>query len=161
MTEQAMLQRLYQTYQRLKMVNAVIPHVPLGLSGGEVGFWQARLDGGSETIRYIDALILQRSKRWAVEIKVSKGDLARELAIPEKSSAWRAHAHSFYIFVPEELIEHALTVVPRIFAGIMSTKHGASVVRRSIINTVPRDIPDDTWRRVARQYGKLALGGAA
>lgn len=148
MTEVEILRTLYRTYQARKMVNAVVPHAPLGVAAST----NCRGDAEPEdTLRYIDALVLFRDKRWAVEAKVSRGDLARELANSVKSSAWRAHVHGFYLAVPAEMVDHALETVPREFAGIMRVGAAVRVVRRPIPNRRPRDLPYDTWRRIARK----------
>lgn len=161
-TEQRMLRVLHAQYQT-KMVNAVVPHAPLGLAGSEVGFYAARRDGRSDaTIRYIDALILFRDKRWAIEVKVSAGDLRRELANPDKVVLWRDHTHAFYYLVPPTLADIALAEVPK-SAGVMTVQggHFTQILRRSPINKEPLELPYDTWRRIARRHGRMVLGGAA
>ena len=66
-------------------MDAVIPHVPLGGAPGSAK------PGTNKSIRYIDALIWFRrnDRRWAIEIKVTKQDLAQELRRPEKTELWR------------------------------------------------------------------------
>lgn len=150
-TEAAIVEALYRTYQKLKMVNAVVPHAPLGLAGSTN--WGGDADP-EDTIRFIDALVLFRDKRWAVEAKISRGDLARELAAPVKSSAWRAHVHAFYIAVPPDLVDHAVETVPREFAGIMRADGWVRIVRRAVPNRQPVELPYDTWRRIARKGAK-------
>lgn len=147
-TEAEALRVLYQAYQHRKMVNAVVPHAALGLA--HASNWHGDAEP-EDTIRYIDALVLFRDKRWAVEVKVTRGDLARELAVPVKSAAWRAHVHGFYVAVPPDLVEHAVATVPRDFAGIMRLTSFPQVVRRSTVNRQPHDLPYDTWRRIARK----------
>jgi len=155
-TEADMLRVLHWQYQT-KMVNAVVPHAPLGLAGSERGFYTA---DGDATIRYIDALVLFRDKRWAVEVKVSPSDLRRELSNPAKVKLWQEHTHAFYYFVPPALTAAALAEVPK-SAGVMTVegRHFTKILRRSAANREPRDLPYDTWRRIARRHGRNVLGG--
>lgn len=156
-TESHMLRVLHQQYQT-KMVNAVVPHAPLGLAGSEVGFYS---EGPSKSVRYIDALILFRAKRWAIEVKVSTSDLRRELANPDKAKLWQEHTHAFYYFVPPMLASMALVEVPK-SAGVMTVegRHFTKILRRSAANREPLDLPYDTWRRIARRHGRNVLGAA-
>jgi hypothetical protein len=157
-TESEMLRVLHHQYQT-KMVNAVVPHAPLGLAGSEVGFHRSEK---AATIRYVDALVLFRDKRWAIEIKVSASDLRRELANPDKVVLWRDHTNAFYYFVPPELAPIALAEVPK-SAGVMTVEGGffTKILRRSPINREPLELPYDTWRRISRRHGRNVLGGAA
>lgn len=157
-TERTMLGVLHNQYQT-KMVTAVVPHAPLGFAGSEVGFSHGNTD---TTIRYIDALILFRDKRWAVEIKVSAADLRSELANPAKTALWRDHTHSFYYFVAPALVDIALAEVPP-SVGVMTVegRHFTKILRRSLINREAKELPYDTWRRIARRHGRIVLGGGA
>lgn len=155
-TEREIIDALYDDYQLHKMNGAVLRHVPLGLSTGQVGFWQAE---ASQTIRYIDALILRKDRRWAIEVKVSKSDLKYELAHPEKSELWRFHTHSFYLAVSPDLIDFALAEAPKGY-GVMCPRRvrGApskGIHRRSANNPDPLPLPDELWRRVGMRLGRF------
>lgn len=157
-TERQMLDVLHSQYQTA-MVNAVVPHAPLGLSGSEVGFYA---NGKASSIRYIDALVLFRDKRWAIEIKVSAADLRQELRNPNKTALWREHTHSFYYFVSPDLADLALAEVPK-SVGVMTVQGRTftQILRRSQINREPLELPYDTWRRIARRHGRNILGKAS
>lgn len=155
-TEREVLDALYIDYQATKMNGAVIRHVPLGLSSSQPGFYD-NLEK-QNTIRYIDALILKKDRLWAVEVKVSRSDLRRELANPSKSMLWREHTHSFYFAVTPDLIEFALDVVPVGF-GVMCPwrLRGApskGIHRRAKNNPDPTPLPDELWRRLGMRLGK-------
>lgn len=155
-TEHEVLDALYVDYQATKMNGAVIRHVPLGLSPSQPGFYD--LDQKA-TIRYIDALIIKKERLWAVEVKVSRGDLRRELANPAKSMLWREHTHSFYFAVTPDLIDYALETVPPMF-GVMCPwrLRGApskGIHRRSKINREPAPLPDELWRRLGMRLGRF------
>lgn len=153
MSERDLLEVLHWQYQ-MGMVNAVVPHAPLGLAPSERGFFGS---DKSATIRFIDALILFRDKRWAIEVKVSASDLRRELANVDKVTLWREHTHSFYYLVPPTLADIALAEVPTGF-GVMTTQgRFTKILRRSKVNRTPHELPYDTWRRIARRHGRMVL----
>lgn len=156
--EARLLGNLYGQYGR-KMVNAVVPHAPLGLAPNEVGYHEARTDG-LDTIRFIDALVLFRQCRWAVECKVRLHDLRRELENPAKVALWRAHTHSFYYLVAPDLAATALSEVPTGFGVMVPAALGTAIIRRATSNPDPADLPYDTWRRIARRYGATKLAVA-
>lgn len=128
---------------------AVCPHAPLGLTPV-----QGAKPGSDKSIRYIDALILfRKGERWAVEIKVTKQDLAQELQRPEKTTLWREHTHAFYYAVPAPLVEWALDNIPQGIGVMVCSDQSTQIVRRARKNKTPTEIPYSTWRRIAGRLG--------
>lgn len=159
-TEKRLLDALYRQYQQGRLGAAVIRHVPLGLAYKQKGFRADQRNGAENTIRYIDALVLFKDKAWAVEVKVSKADLKRELETPAKSALWRAHTNAFYFLVPPEMVEHALEVIPK-GSGILTLTldgTGTEIVRRATTNRAPEPLPDEMWRRLGARLGQLQSG---
>ena len=146
-TEEQCFQAIHSSYTRRN--EAVCPHAPLGLTPV-----QGAKPGSSKSIRRIDALILFRNgERWAVEIKVSKQDLAQELRRPEKTALWKEHAHAFYYAVPVGLLEYALESVPKGVGVMVCGRHSTEIARRARKNRTPTEIPYSTWRRIAGRLG--------
>ncbi|MFS0885333.1 hypothetical protein [Aeromicrobium sp. 179-A 4D2 NHS] len=159
-TEKLLLDALYRQYQQGRLGAAVIRHVPLGLAYKQKGFRADQKQGAENTIRYIDALVLFKDKRWAVEVKVSKADLKRELETPAKSVLWRAHTNAFYFLVPPEMVDHATEVIPP-GSGILTLdpdSGGTVIVRRAKTNREPVELPEEMWRRLAARLGQLQSG---
>lgn len=158
-TSDMMMSKLYRNYQQLVMSTAVVPEVSIGHNPYEKEHKGMTGTYGEKSIRRIDALIMFRDKRWAVEIKVSLSDLKRELAEPEKQKLWAEHTHSFYFFVTPELLPYALEHVPRQY-GVMSLNvpgayGGIQIMRRAKKNSDPKELPYATIRRMGITYGKM------
>ena len=147
-TERTIFYGLWKEYSAIRM-DAVIPHVPLGGTPGSAQ------PGTNKSIRYIDALIWFRrnDRRWAIEIKVTKQDLAQELRRPEKTELWRSHTHAFYYAVPPELREYAEENIPK-GTGILIVDKNVHNLRRAKLNHEPLDLPLDTYRRMLGRMGK-------
>lgn len=138
---------LHRQYQIGVMSTAVVPEVSIGSVRGY---------DNHVSVRRIDALIMFRDKRWAVEIKVSRSDLKRDIDNPEKQILWAAHTHSLYFFVPPSLLAYALEVVPKKYGVMTFTEGGYSytlIKRRAKKNSDPLDLPYETVRRMAVAYG--------
>lgn len=152
-----LLHQLYINYQQYEMSTAVIPEASIGFHNSyNLGHAELASIGSETTVRRIDALVLFRDKRWAVEIKVSKSDLNYEIAHPEKSALWLLHTHSYYFLVTPQLVEHAMAVVPKHF-GIMAVETGygpVQILRRAKKNLDPLPLPYATILRMGVAYGK-------
>lgn len=159
-TEKLLLDALYRQYQQTRVGAAVIRHVPLGIAYKQKGFRADQRNGAENTIRYIDALVLFKDKRWAVEVKVSKADLKKELETPAKSALWRNHTNAFYFLVPPEMVDHATEVIPP-GSGILTITEnamGTEIVRRARTNRDPEPLPEEMWRRLGARLGTLQSG---
>ena len=169
-TASDLYEQLYLGYSTI-MSTAVIPEASIVANYNYGADYKKLKALGSETsVRRIDALILFRDKRWAVEIKVSLSDLKSELAKPEKHALWALHTNSFYFLVAPNLVDYALANVPKQY-GIMTSlrpmsredfqgktwewqEKGITILRRAKVNKNPEEIPYHTWRRMGSAYAK-------
>lgn len=167
-TEASLFDRLSRQYRGV-MSTAVVPHASIGAESWTKDFEHFKNLGGETSVRRIDALVLFREKRWAVEIKVSLQDLKQELANPAKQELWAAHTHSFYFFVAPSLFDYAKANVPKQY-GIMVADYqrawktydgttsywteSCAVARRAKKNLNPEEIPYATVRRMGVSYAK-------
>lgn len=167
-TEADLFDKLTRQYKAV-MSTAVVPHASIGAESWTRDFKHFEKLGGETSVRRIDALILFREKRWAVEIKVSLQDLKQELANPAKQELWAAHTHSFYFFVAPHLLDYAKEHVPKQY-GIMvadfqrpyQSYKGEThyytetcyIARRAKKNLTPEEIPYATVRRMGVSYAK-------
>lgn len=138
---------LHRQYQLHVMSTAVVPEVSIG---------DVRGYDNHMSVRRIDALIMFRDKRWAIEIKISRSDLKRDIDNAEKQVLWAMHTHSLYFFVPPALVPFALEVVPKQYGVMTFTEGGYSytkIVRRAKKNSTPLDLPYETIRRMGVAYG--------
>lgn len=101
--------------------------------------------------RRCDVLLVNKTERIAVEVKVSRSDLLGDLADPDKQAAWTALTHRQAYAVPESLVAVALERVPATFGvlavGDRTDHHRISSVR---------------WaRRAPKRKAQLVLGEPA
>jgi hypothetical protein len=152
-SEASLLSALDRTYSGQKAF--VVSHLSLGDDLSWTPGARLRPQSEHTTVRRIDAVVMFKDRSWAVEIKISRADLNRELANPAKTTLWRRHTSSFYYLVPPELLEYALLKVPT-SSGVMSTSPGGRVQvhRRSARNLEPRVWPQVTLLRMMRALGK-------
>lgn len=88
LTEREMLQRLYAHFSRWAMVTEVTT--------------QDTSERGAPD-RRVDVLLLQRDRRMAVEVKVTRGDLLADVREPRKQAPWRRLCHQHAYAVPAGL----------------------------------------------------------
>jgi len=153
-TAAEILKVLHRQYQQSVMSTAVVPEASIGYHySSQLGYKELAAIGAETSVRRIDALVLFRDKRWAIEIKVSLTDLKNELAHPEKQVLWRLHTHSFYFLVTPKLLDYALANVPKEFGVMMVQYSSVKIVRRAKKNLKPYDLPYSTILRMGLRYG--------
>lgn len=109
--------------------------------------WGAAIDAGLRigplvTSRRIDGLLLIGSQRTAIEIKCSRGDFRNDT--PEKTRAWRKHAHRFIYVTPKGLLRPSQMVEG---AGLWEWDgERISVARRAKSKSEVPDWPDSFVR---------------
>lgn len=134
------------------------------------GWSGTKTDSGNiETAQRIDAFAFNlwastRFERRAYEIKVTKTDLAHELANPAKAAAALALSNRFFLVVPSQLAEHVKQLD---IDGCIPTEWGILTVESARLRTLKRapwrDTPNpphnfmlSVCRNLQRQYDECA-----
>lgn len=128
----------------------------------------AALDEFTLAYRRIDLMLVRAwsggpkgHERIAVEIKVSRSDLASELAKPAKSQPFRDITHRFYLATPAGLVKDT-DPIPSEWGLIEVSAGGrARIVRRGVRNDSPDPLPEraqvEAFRRAARTEARLRV----
>lgn len=87
-------------------------------------------------------------KMHVVEVKVSRGDWAKELAQPEKSEDWRKAAHWFWIAAPSGVIP--LEEVPAGWGLLETAGDGIRAKRQAALNLTATGPTAEMWVMMLR-----------
>lgn len=97
-------------------------------------------------------------ERHAIEVKVSRADLRRELDQPAKWQAWAAVTHRFYLAVPADLDLGGL-VLPEQWGLITVNGAGTRQKRSAAHNYQAGDLPEavavEAFRRASRAEARI------
>jgi hypothetical protein len=127
--------------------------------------------------RRLDAVVADtwRSSAFAlhgIEVKISRSDLVRELAVPSKAGVFCDHLDYFWIAVPDRKVLRGLTLPPK--WGVLTvafntagtelhlrSARSAKRLRPAVVNTLdtdplPRKIQASMLRAVRKTYEKKA-----
>lgn len=91
-------------------------------------------------------------ERHAVEVKVSRADLRREVDDPHKWRAWHRHVHRFYLAVPADLNLDGIDL-PDEWGLITVTAAGTRLARQAPRHD-PDDLPEPVVVEVFRRAGR-------
>lgn len=112
-------------------------------------------EGHDSLQRRIDALMIDKQIRTAIEIKVSRADARRETWA--KIRPWKRVTHRFLYAVPAGLIETS-PVIDASIGLVWVHPDGAIEWRRKCkINHVPEPLPGIVVERLARRAAQYAL----
>jgi hypothetical protein len=96
-------------------------------------------------------------ERHAIEVKVSRADLRRELAQPEKWQAWAAVTHRFYLAVPAALNLDGFEL-PGAWGVLSVTAQGVRQTRRAPRRDpepLPHAVTVEAFRRASRAEARI------
>ena len=112
-------------------------------------------DGHDSLVRRIDALMIDKQIRTAIEIKVDRADAKRETWA--KIRPWKRVTHRFLYAVPEGLIDTSPVIDASI--GIVWVRADGTIEwrRKCKINHVPEPLPGIVVERLARRAAQYAL----
>ena len=112
-------------------------------------------EGRDSLRRRIDALMIDKQIRTAIEIKVSRADAKRETWA--KIRPWKRVTHRFLYAVPEGLIDTSPVIDASI--GLIWVHDDGTIEwrRKCKINHVPEPLPGIVVERLARRAAQYAL----
>ena len=112
-------------------------------------------EGHDSLTRRIDALMIDKQIRTAIEIKVDRADAKRETWA--KIRPWKRVTHRFLYAVPEGLIDTSPVIDSSI--GIVWVRSDGTIEwrRKCKINHVPEPLPGIVVERLARRAAQYAL----
>jgi hypothetical protein len=165
MTERAMLDLIHAKYGGV--VNGRAPRYVVAEHVGIDPTWPTRI---------LDAVVadMWRSSAFAlhgIEVKVTRGDLVRELSDPSKAGSFCQYLDYFSIAVPDKRTFHSLALPPK--WGVFTVRNGGLYMARRATrlrpaptrwaspDPLPRPVQVAMLRATRKTYELRATGSAA